>query len=96
MVKKDNVAFNLKPLFLSLRPLHRGRARRVRRQNRRGEAAVQARPWLLKATCFQALNLRVRSLPFNRPVSIYQPLGGFVFIFVYYLVFCDQSDDLVE
>ena len=32
----------------------------------------------------------------NIPFSIYQPLGDFVFIFVYYLVFCDQSDDLVE
>ena len=37
----------------------------------------------------------------NRPMSMYQPLGGFVFIFVYRvfvydLVFCDQSDDIVE
>ena len=32
----------------------------------------------------------------NIPISIYQLLGGFVFICIYYLVFYDQSDDLVE
>ena len=32
----------------------------------------------------------------NRPISIYQLLGGFVFICIYCLVFYDQSDDVVE
>ena len=35
--------------------------------------------------------------PHNRPILIYQLLGGFVFICMYYLVvFYDQSDDIVE
>ena len=33
----------------------------------------------------------------DRPMSMYiNFLGGFVFIFVYHLVFCDQSDENME
>ena len=37
-----------------------------------------------------------RPIRASTPVSIYQLLGGFVFICIYYLVFYDQSDDIVE
>ena len=68
----------------------------------RGGAEVQAVRWL-KAPPGSTLDNRSMKTPapissagFNRSNSIYRLLGGFVYICVYYLVFCDQSDDLVE